>query len=298
MSKRPKSITGRPPLYVQEVQNPTGLWGANGNSYNLIPVEDVGKASPTHPFRHLLNNCYFCGRQGKSPTRFTRRDKGTKWEIMEANKLSEEDLDFLEDLGLYQSDTLYSGGTVDLLIAGYGIKFREKTWVFFLCPECQQLLSLPDLTNMEKETEVYSTIYMTGRALKTGNEKKKGCYFCGRLEGSDSVCLQARPDGRYELIKSELFLSEKIRAVGSEGQHIYNLCPECEVLLELSPRIIMTDDGLVNGDSLYDLMDNYTDINNALHDKDFVKKATVLCNSIGTEEFLKQLISHLPKTKS
>ena len=291
-----KIITGREPLFIKAVKNKNGLWNnAKLGVHDLFPAENLCLDGS---MKHLINSCYFCGRIADSPTNFIRTDTGTKWELMQTLGLSEDALDKCEALGLYQNGTLFHAGSVALELVGYGISFREKLWLYQLCPECQPLLDLPFLGEQNQEVDVNTVLLMTGRAIKTGNETHKACYFCGRREGTDSVSLSQRPDKEFDLLQAELTLREVIRAVGKESTHKYFLCPECEILIGLSPRIVMTEDGgNVDGESFFEMLNKYTDIRNAFKDKNFVKKAAKVINSIGAEEFLNQLISNLPQSK-
>jgi hypothetical protein len=257
-----KNPVGRKPLFIKQRKNDCGIWKNDEiGTHDLIPKEFKQKEKGQNPISILFNSCYFCGRIGETPTHYHRFDTGTRWEIMEKFNITERDLDLHEEKGLYENNIFHTEGPVPLLIKGYGIKFREKFWIYQLCPECQPLLKLPHYESIIEETNMNTVLLLTGRAMKTGNETRKSCYFCGRHEGTD---------------------------------YKYFLCPECEVLLGLSPRIVLTEDGgHVNGESFFEAFNKYTDINNAFKDADFVKKAAALINSIGAEEFLNQLISNL-----
>jgi hypothetical protein len=290
-----KNPVGRKPLFIKQRKNDCGIWKNDEiGTHDLIPKEFKQKEKGQNPISILFNSCYFCGRIGETPTHYHRFDTGTRWEIMEKFNITERDLDLHEEKGLYENNIFHTEGPVPLLIKGYGIKFREKFWIYQLCPECQPLLKLPHYESIIEETNMNTVLLLTGRAMKTGNETRKSCYFCGRHEGTDSVNLLANSDGSYQILQAELYLKEVIRAVSETGTYKYFLCPECEVLLGLSPRIVLTEDGgHVNGESFFEAFNKYTDINNAFKDADFVKKAAALINSIGAEEFLNQLISNL-----
>jgi hypothetical protein len=289
-------ITGRDPLFFISKKDSSGVWNSPEiGRHSIVPAEDP--VQDANPILKMISSCYFCGRPTSSPTGFFRFDSGSKWELMQKLHIEEEVFDQHELNGTYNNGVLSQAGVVDLLTTGYGINFREKTWVYQLCPECQPLLNLPELDpSISKETNMETVLLLTGRALKTGNEVHgKGCYFCGREEGTDSVNLIRKPDGNFEMLQVALSLKEVIR-VPNEGQTFkYFLCPECEILLGLSPRIALTDDKTVGEEPITKLMDQYTDIKNS-NKEDFVKKAAALIQSIGAEEFLCQLVGNFQKT--
>lgn len=172
--KKSKNPFGRPPLYLKAVSDKNGLWHMPGmeGSQSIIPAERA-----TVPFKEqltcLTHTCYFCGRVQDSKTFFIQVEGSAS-----------------------------TKGVTTIDIKGYGLKFREKTWVYHLCPECQNLLALPELKgNFNKETDMKRLLILTGRAMKTGNETKRSCYFCGRHEGTDSISLIPSGNGNYNISK-------------------------------------------------------------------------------------------------
>ncbi len=198
----------------------------------------------------LFNRCYVCGHHKDDMETCTHFIRGIENEIdiKEVASWFNQPPEVIEDRVINNTFILPYNATkgVEYLPVKY---HGENIAVFPICGGCQALMRIPFATEADvikmKEMNMDRAIIMTGKAVETGDiNEKKCCYLCGRPEGSDSLSVP------YNKRTEETLLAKiTLRMVTfntSEEMNIkfkYLVCPECEILLGVSPRIFMSHDG-------------------------------------------------------
>lgn len=268
----------------------------------------------------LLCRCYLCGRKEGKECYSIHHIPGIDGDadLFEIASWFKTDKEIIEEDVV--NDTFILPHVTKLKIELLPVTFHgNNKAVFPICEGCQALIRVPfidekDRIQMEKESNMDRAIIMLGKGVKKPEmDEEKCCYLCGRSEKSDSVCLEVESEENKALIDENnevLLASIHLRVVSFIVSKELNLkykflvCPECEILLGLSPRTFFTHEKKIDDGSNFDFRDLHRcidvissgtgtpeEINSQL------KKAVNYVKSVGSEFFLQELAHRASKGK-